>query len=179
MDGSEAEQGQRPLVESPSEDSDISHTQDSVDQLLNAETLQFEIRKYVPLVHCLFSAEIYGAINWDSDYIVSIWVVTNGEYYSIMTVCVCVCVCVCVLTWTPCGMYIRLNVCITYVQPLYCRPLSLGVRIIHTTHLTVVEGAPSSRNQSFLGKAVCVLCFIWLTHSLSGVLFKINRIASQ
>ena len=42
-------------------------------------------------------------------------------------------------------------------------------RIIHTTHLTVVEGAPSSRN---LGKAVCVLCFIWCTHSLSGVLFQ-------
>ena len=66
-------------------------------------------------------------------------------------------------------VYIRLNVCIMYSQYITGIQYPSLARIIHTTHLTVVEGAPSSRN---LGKAVCVLCFICCTHSLSGVLFQ-------
>ena len=57
---------------------------------------------------------------------------------------------------------------LAYLMLLVCKyrhTVPLSVRIIH---LTVVEGAPSSRN---LGKVVCVICFTWCTHSLSGVFF--------
>ena len=59
---SETEQGQMSLDETSSEkseDSDTSHAQDSLDQLLNAEALEFEIRKDVPGVKSTISGECH------------------------------------------------------------------------------------------------------------------------
>ena len=61
-DDSEAEQGQLSLDETSSEkseDSDTSHTQDSLDQLLNAEILEFKIRRDVPGVKSTISGECH------------------------------------------------------------------------------------------------------------------------
>ena len=66
--------------------------------------------------------------------------------------CMCVCVCVCVLAWTVCGVYAHLNVYSHYI---------IGPSLLWSKdypHNSSVVEAPSSRNQSFLGKAVCVLC---------------------
>ena len=65
-DDSEVEQVQTSLgtifhAENPSqesEDSDTTHTQDSLEQLLNAKTLEFEIRKEVP------GSTISGECQW-------------------------------------------------------------------------------------------------------------------
>ena len=88
----------------------------------------------------------------------------------------------CACVWTVGGVYVCLNVCIMYshcIQLVCIQYPFLPWSKDYPHNSSVVEGLPSSRNQSFLGKAVCVLCFTWCTHSLSGVFFKISSIASQ
>ena len=139
---------------------------------------------------CMFPAKIVGAINQVQTSLK--WVILSGYQWGILYISLyydlnyswlsivrtvpghsCVCVCVCVLTWAVHGVYVCLNVCIAYSHHIIGMQYpSFPWSKDYPHNWSVVEGAPSSRNQSFLGKAVCVLYFTWCTHSLSGIVFK-------